>query len=84
MNDGCSEFDMTHALAANLRAGDFDATTFTDDALKTDTLVLTAVALPVLLWTENLFAEQAVFLGLERAVVNSFWLLDFAVRPRTD
>ena len=75
---------MTHALAANLRAGDFDATTFTDDALKTDTLVLTAVALPVLLWTENLFAEQAVFFGLERAVVDCFWLLDFAVRPRTD
>ena len=84
MNDRCSKFDVTHALAANLRAGDFDATTFTDDALKTDTLVLTAVALPVLLRTENLLAEEAVLFRLKCAVVDCFWLLDLAVRPRAD
>ena len=37
-----------------------------------------------LVGTENLLAEQAVLLGLERAVVDGLWLLDLAVRPGAD
>ena len=81
---GSSELDVPHALTAYLRAGDFDATTLTDDALEAHSLVLTAVALPVPGGTENLFAEQTIALGLERAVVDGLWLLDFTVTPVAD
>ncbi|CAB4615974.1 unannotated protein [freshwater metagenome] len=84
VHDRSGEFDVTHALAADLRTGDFDATTLADDALETDTLVLAAVALPVLLRAEDLLAEESVLLGLERAVVDGLRLLDFAVGPCAD
>jgi hypothetical protein len=47
-------------------------------------LVLAAQALVVLHGSEDLGAEQAVTLGLERAVVDGLRLLHFAVRPGTD
>ena len=81
VRDGRGELDVAHALAAHLRARDLDAAALTDDALEADALVLAAVALPVLRGTEDLLAEQAVLLGLERAVVDRLGLLDLAVRP---
>ncbi len=80
----CGELDVAHALTAHLRARDLDAATLADDALETDALVLTAVALPVLGRTEDLLAEESVLLGLERAVVDGLRLLDLAVRPGAD
>ena len=84
VRDGRGELDVAHALAAHLRARDLDATALADDALEADALVLAAVALPVLGRTEDLLAEQAVLLRLERAVVDRLRLLDLAVRPRAD
>ena len=84
VRDRGGELDVAHPLAAHLRARDLDATTLTDDALEPDALVLAAVALPVLGRPEDLLAEQAVLLGLERAVVDRLRLLDLAVRPRAD
>ena len=78
------KLDVAHALAADLRAGDLDATTLADDALEPDTLVLPAVALPVLGGAEDLLAEESVLLRLEGSVVDGFWLLDFAVGPHTN
>src|SRR5437868_7934089 len=75
---------MAHALAAHLGARDLDATALADDALEPDALVLPAVALPVLGGAEDLLAEQAVLLRLERAVVDGLGLLDLAVRPHAD
>jgi hypothetical protein len=72
---------VAHALAAHLGAGHLDAAALADDALEADALVLAAGALPVLGGTEDLLAEQAVLLGLERAVVDGLGLLDLAVRP---
>ncbi|CAB4993013.1 unannotated protein [freshwater metagenome] len=84
MHDGGRELDVAHALAPDLRARDFDAAALADDALEAHALVLAAVALPVLRRTEDLLAEQPVFLGLQRAVVDGFWLLHLTVRPHAD
>src|SRR4029453_3447331 len=81
---GSSQLDVAHALATDLGAGDLDATALTDDALEAHALVLAAVAFPVTGRTEDLLAEEAVLLGLERAVVDGFRLLNLAVRPATD
>src|SRR5690606_14748271 len=84
VGDGSGELDVAHALTADLRAGDLDATPLADDALVAHALVLAAVALPVPGGTEDPLAEQAVLLGLERAVVDRLGLLHLSVRPATD
>ena len=84
MRDRRGQFDMAHALAADLGDGDFDAALFADDALVLHALVLAAQALVVLHRTEDARAEQPVTLGLERAVVDRFRLLDFAEAPRAN
>src|SRR5205814_2903195 len=84
VGDRSGELDVTHALAADLRDGDFDAALFADNALIFHALVLAAQALIVLDRTENARAEQAVTLGLERAIVDRFRLLDLAKGPAAD
>ena len=84
VRDRGGELDVAHPLAADLRAGHLDAAALTDDALEAHPLVLAAVALPVPGGTEDLLAEEAVTLGLERAVVDGLGLLDLAVAPLTD
>ena len=84
MRDRCGQFDVAHALTTHLGASDLDATALTDDALEADALVLAAVALPVPSGAEDLLAEEAVLLGLERAVVDGLRLLDLAVGPIAD
>src|SRR5262249_37714899 len=78
------ELDVAEPLAAHLRLGDLDASAVEADAAVADALVLAAVALPVLHRAEDLLAEQAVLLGLERAVVDRLRLGDLAVRPTAD
>ena len=78
------ELDVAHPLTADLGAGHLDAAALADDALEAHALVLAAVALPVPGGTEDLLAEEAVTLGLERAVVDGLRLLDLAVAPRAD
>jgi len=84
VGDRSGELDVAHALATHLRTRHLDAAALTDDALEADTLVLTAVALPVPSGAEDLLAEEAVLLGLERAVVDGLRLLDLAVGPVAD
>src|SRR5215218_1562148 len=81
VRDGRGQVDVAHALAAHLLAGHLDAAALADDALIADALVLAAVALPVLRRTEDALAEEAVTLGLERAVVDRLGLRDLARRP---
>src|SRR5690606_41214860 len=78
------EFDMAHALAADLGHRDFNTALLADDALVFHALILAAQALIILDRTEDARAEQAVTLGLERAIVDRFGLLDLAGRPRAD
>ena len=75
----CGQFDVAHAVAADLGAGHLDAAALTDDALEADALVLAAVALPVAGRPEDLLAEQAVLLGTQCAVVDRLGLLHLTV-----
>src|SRR5581483_178654 len=84
VRDGRGKVDVTHALATHLLAGHLDAAALADDALVADALVLAAVALPVLRRTEDAFAEEAVALRLQRAVVDRLRLRDLARRPVAD
>src|SRR5204863_390872 len=84
VGDGGGELDVAHPLTAHLGAGDLDAAALADDALEADALVLAAVALPVPGGAEDALAEQALLLGLERAVVDRLGLLHLAVAPLAD
>ena len=81
VGDGNGELDVTHALAAHLAQGHFDAATVADHTAIANALVFAAMAFPVLDRTEDALAEQAVLLRLERAVVDRLGLGDFAPRP---
>ena len=84
MGDGSGQLDVAHALAAHLGERHLDAALFADEALVLHPLVLAAQALVVLDRTEDARAEEAVALGLERAVVDRLGLLNLAERPRQD
>src|SRR4029077_16976486 len=84
VRDRRGEVDVTHALAAHLLPRHLDAAALADDPLVTDALVLAAVALPVARRPEDALAEEAVALGLERAVVDRLRLRDLTRRPVAD
>src|SRR5205823_9942693 len=81
VRDRSGQVDVAHPLAPHLLPRHLDAAALADDALVADALVLAAVALPVLRRTEDALAEEAVALGLERAVVDRLGLRDLAGRP---
>ena len=81
---GRGQFDVAHALAAHLGLGHFHAALVAHHALEAGALVFSAVALPVLGGAEDALAEEAVALGLERAVVDGLGLGHLAVRPLAD
>ncbi len=70
VGDRGGELNVTHAVAAHPRLGDFDATTFADNTPVTHPLVFAAVAFPVLGGAKNALAKQAIHFGLEGAVVD--------------
>ena len=84
MGDRGRQFDMAHALAADLGQGHLDAAFLADDAAVLHPLVLAAQALVVLDRAEDAGAEQPVALRLEGSVVDRFRLLDLAVGPESD
>src|SRR5690606_16062458 len=81
---GGGELDVAHALTTDGALGDLHAAALADDALEADTLVLATGALPVAGGAEDLLAEEAVLLRLQRAVVDRLGLLDLTVRPSAD
>lgn len=72
---------MAHALTTNLGLRDLNATTLTNNALVADTLVLTALALPVTGRAKDTLTEKAVLFWLQGAVVDGLRLLNLALRP---
>src|SRR5207249_8228745 len=84
VRDRRGEVDVPHALTAHLLPRHLDAAALADDPLVPDALVLAAVALPVARRPEDALAEQAVALGLERAVVDRLRLGDLAGGPVAD
>ena len=81
---GARQFDMTHAITADLGQGDFNATLLTDHTTVLEALVLAAQALIVFGRPEDARTEQTVALRLERTIVNGLRLFDFTERPRAD
>ena len=84
MAHGSGKLDVTHAVTAHLGRGDLHATALAHNTLKADALVLAAGALPVLYRTKDLLAEQAILLGLKRAVVDGLRLFDLTMAPTAD
>src|SRR5688572_29398882 len=84
VRDRARELDVPHALAPDLRLRHLDAALLAHDAAVLQALVLAAQALVVLHRPEDLRAEQAVPLRLERAVVDRLGLAHLAVRPGLD
>ena len=84
MRNRSGKLDMSHALTADFGFCDLNSAAFANLALISDSLIFSAVALPVLRWSENLFTEKTVLFGFECAVVYSFGLFNFAVRPFSD
>ncbi len=81
VDDRGGQFDMAHAFAADAAVRHLDAATVADHALVFHAAVLATRAFPVLFRPENPFAEQAVFFGAVRSVIDRFRLFDFAERP---
>src|SRR5205085_11414234 len=81
---GIGEVDVAHSLAPDLRPRHLHTAPFADDALVADTLVLAAVALPVLGRTEDALAEQPVLLRLQRPVVDRLRLRYLTGAPAPD
>jgi hypothetical protein len=79
MRDGSSEGNVPHALAANSRAGYFNAALITDDTFVTGIFVLTTITLPVSLGSKDGFTEQAIFFRSKTAVVDGFRLEYLAI-----
>ena len=84
VRDRRGQVDVAEALTAHLGLDDLDAALLAHDAAVLHALVLAAVALVVLHRPEDLRAEEAVALRLERAVVDGLRLLHLAVRPLPD
>ena len=70
--------NVSHTLATYLLFRNFNATTVADNALVTNTLVFTAMALVILNRTEDALAEQTIALRLVRTIVNRFRLQNLA------
>ena len=77
--------EVTKAKVRRERMGHIElAAAVADLALKLNFLILTAVALPILGRSKDLFAVQAVPLGLQGAVVDGLRLFNFAKGPLPD
>ena len=79
MGNGSRKFDVAHSLSPHFSLGNLYSATVADDSLVSDSLVLTAVALPVFHRPENLLAEKTVLFGLQSSVVDGFRLSNLAV-----
>ena len=81
VGNGNGQLDVAEPLATDLGLGHLDTATVADHAPVADSLVLAAVAVPVLHRPEDALAEQAVPLGLEGTVVDRLRLGDLPVGP---
>ena len=77
MCDGSGKVNVSHALASNGSACDFDFAliayeSFASHAHISLSLVLPAVALKIACWSENALAEEAVAFRAQGAVVDGF------------
>ena len=64
------KFDVPHAFSSDLGLCNFDAAAVADDAFVLYPFIFTAIAFPVLLRSENPFAEETAFFRLETSVID--------------
>ena len=81
MANGSGKLNVPHAFTADFGACDLNATAIANGAFVTDAFIFTAMTFPIANGTENAFAKETVAFGLKGAVVDSFGLFNFAVRP---
>jgi hypothetical protein len=72
---------VSHTLTTHARFRDLDAAAVTDNTLVSDLFIFSAVALPVLGGSKNLFAEKAVPLRLKSPVIDGLRFGYFAMGP---
>jgi hypothetical protein len=78
------KLDVSHTLTAYLRLNNLYTTLLAHYPTVPKPLVFTADTLVILYRTEDLSAEEAISLRLERSIVNRLWLCYLAKRPATD
>ena len=64
MRNRSRKLDRAHTLSSYLSAGNLNAAAIADFSLISYSFILTAVAFPILLGSENLFAEKSADFGL--------------------
>ena len=79
MSNWHNQIDVTHALTSYLLLGNFYTATVTNNSFVTNSLVLTAMTLPVFNWSENTLAEQPAHFRLVGSVVDGFRLCYFTM-----
>ena len=85
MSHGSGKLDVSHTLAANLGACNFNMAFGADNALAPMTVgILAAMTFPVLGRSEDDLAVESVLLGLQRSIIDSLRLFDLAVGPRAN
>ena len=72
---------MAHSFPSYLGLGYLYSAAVADDTLVSDSLILTAVAFPVLHRSEDFFAEKSVLFRLKSPVVDSLRLGYLAMGP---
>ena len=70
--DGGSQGDVPHALSTHGGTCDFYAALLAGNSLEANILILTAVALPIPLWSKDRFAKQTILLRPQPAVIDRF------------
>src|SRR5579859_1838580 len=75
---------MAHTLAPYFRACYFNTTLITDNPLKTDSFIFTAVTLPVLGWSKDAFAEETILFWFERTIIDGFRFRYLTIAPTTN
>src|SRR5438874_13475489 len=84
MRAWAGQFNMAQPLTPDFGKSDLDAAFIANHTTMFHTLVLAAEAFPVRNGTENTSAKQAIFLRLERSIVDGFRLGYLAMRPRAN
>jgi hypothetical protein len=75
-----NQFDVAHTLSPDFFLGYLYTAAVADDTFVPDSLVLSAMTLPVLDRTKNSFTEETIHLRFVCPVVDGFWLGYLPVR----
>ncbi len=70
MRNRCGKINMTHALAANYRACDFDSTLLTYNSFVANTFVFSTVTFEITLRTKDALVKESIFLTALGTIVD--------------